>query len=249
MKTYTLISGATSGIGRATAVKLAKSGQGLILNGRRRERLEELKAELEKHCEIHLANFDVSDLDGVKEWFSHSSEISKGISVLINNAGLARGVDPVQKASLKDWDEMIDVNMKGLLYLTRMCLPSLIENRGHIVNVGSVAGRWTYPGGSVYSATKFAVRALSEAFRMDLLGTGVRVTNIEPGMVETEFSEVRLRDKEEAKKIYEGLNPLHAEDIAESIEWALNRPPHVNVQELVIFPTDQASVRDKVQRS
>lgn len=244
MKKLVFISGATSGIGRATARRLAKSGYSLIINGRRKDRLEELKSDLQRLSEIHIANFDISKSNEVEQWFKGCSGLAEQVSVLINNAGLARGTDPVQKASLEDWNEMIDINVKGLLHLTKKCLPSIIESKGHIVNLGSVAGRWTYPGGSVYTATKFAVRALSESFRMDLLGTGVRITNIEPGMVETEFSEVRLRGKAAAKQVYQGMTPLTAEDIAETIEWSLNRPAHVNIQELVIFPTDQASVRD-----
>lgn len=245
----TFISGATSGIGKATALRLAKAGHHLILNGRRLNRLEELKAQLQEAVEVRIAHFDVSKSNEVDEWFAANKDLAKRISILINNAGVARGIDPIQNASLSDWNEMIDTNIKGLLHLTRKCLPSLIESKGHIVNLGSVAGRWTYPGGSVYTATKFAVRALSEAFRMDLLGTGVRVTNIEPGMVETEFSEVRLRDKAAAKKVYQGMTPLTAADVAETIEWSLNRPAHVNIQELVIFPTDQASVRDVFRQS
>src|SRR5690606_8462162 len=141
---------------------------------------------------VEIASFDISNPEEVDLWFDEHKDLASKVKVLVNNAGLARGVDPVQKASVKDWNEMIDVNVKGLLHLTHKLISSVIAHRGHILNVGSVAGRWTYPGGSVYSATKFAVRALSEAFRIDLLGTGVRVTNIEPGMVETEFSEVRL---------------------------------------------------------
>ncbi len=244
MKHLVFISGATAGIGYATAVHLAQSGYDLILHGRRADRLEELKNQLSSICEVHSAPFDIKDRSQVTDWFRKNSKLTERISVLINNAGLARGVDPVDKASVDDWDEMIDTNLRGLLLLTKLSLPSVIKHKGHIINIGSVAGRWTYPGGSVYSATKFAVRALSESFRMDLLGKGVRVTNIEPGMVETEFSEVRLQNKDLAKKVYEGMRALKPEDIAETIGWSLTRPPHVNIQELVIFPTDQASVRD-----
>lgn len=165
------------------------------------------------------------------------------LDVLINNAGLARGTDKVFEASIEDWNEMLDTNVKGLLYLTRALLPNFIKNkRGHVINLGSVAGRWVYPGGSVYCASKFAVRAISEGMRLDLLGTPIRVTNIEPGMVETEFSEVRFRDKKKAKAVYQGFEPLMASDIAECAWWSLSRPPHVNIQELVVFPTAQASV-------
>lgn len=245
MKGYIFISGATSGIGKATALLLGKKGHSLILNGRRADRLELLQKELRPHCQVHLAPFDVSQPAELQSWFDQaSSDLISQIQVLVNNAGLAKGKDPVQTAKPEDWNEMIDVNVKGLLSLTKACLPSLIEQKGHIINIGSVAGRWTYPGGAVYNATKFAVRALSEAFRMDLIGTGVRITNIEPGMVETEFSQVRLGSESLAKEVYEGMTPLSAQDVAETIDWALSRPPHVNIQELVIFPTDQASVRD-----
>lgn len=241
---FAFITGATSGIGLETARLFAKNGRALILNGRRLSRLVELQKELGDKVEVLLAPFDVSDKLEVYNWFEKNANIAARVDVLINNAGLARGSDPIHKADEKDWDEMIDINVKGLLTVTRKLLPALIANRGHIVNLGSVAGRWTYTGGAVYCATKFAVRALSEGFRMDLIGTGVRVTNIEPGMVETEFSDVRFRDAQKAKQVYNGMTPLTPQDIAESIWWALSQPKHVNIQELVIFPTDQASLRD-----
>ncbi len=258
MSLYTVfISGATSGIGLESARQLAPLAKTLILNGRRRERLEQLKKELSgqfssqsssrpsNQPEIHLACFDVSDRKQVDEWFSKNQSVIKSVDVLLNNAGLAKGTDPMHTAKIDDWDEMIDTNLKGLLYITRQILPSMVEQkRGHIVNIGSVAGRWSYPGGGVYCATKFSVRAISECLRMDLLGTGIRVTNIEPGMVETEFSEVRFQDKDKAKQVYKNMKPLTAKDIAETVVWSLQRPSHVNIQELVIFPTDQASIRD-----
>ena len=241
---FTFVSGASSGIGKATAHKLARTGHSLILNGRRKDRLKEMQRELSAFTPVEVAAFDLSNAQEVDQWFEEHKTLAAQVKVLINNAGLARGVDPIQKGSLSDWNEMIDVNVRGLLHLTHKLIESVIAHRGHIVNVGSVAGRWTYPGGAVYSATKFAVRALSEGMRLDLLGTGVRVTNIEPGMVETEFSEVRLKDPVAAKAVYKGMKPLSAEDIADTIQWSLSRPAHVNIQELVIFPTDQASVRD-----
>jgi hypothetical protein len=165
------------------------------------------------------------------------------VSILINNAGLARGIDPVASGNPDDWDQMIDTNLKGLLYITRLVLPHMIErNEGHIVNLGSVAGRWVLPNTAVYCATKFAVRAISDALRMDLLGKKIRVTNIEPGIAETEFAEVRLRDDTKAAAVYKGITPLSPHDIAEAIVWCLDRPPHVNVHEIVIFPTAQANV-------
>jgi 3-hydroxy acid dehydrogenase / malonic semialdehyde reductase len=239
------ITGATSGIGLETARQLAPHAKTLILNGRRRERLEKLKDELSAKCQVHIACFDVSDRKQVDDWFAHNQNILSSVDVLLNNAGLAKGTDPLHKGRIEDWDEMIDTNIRGLLYVTRQILPAMVtQKRGHVVNIGSVAGRWSYPGGAVYCATKFSVRAISECLRMDLLGTGIRVTNIEPGMVETEFSEVRFQDKEKAKQVYKNMQPLTAKDIAETVVWSLQRPSHVNIQELVIFPTDQASIRD-----
>lgn len=248
------LSGATSGIGAETARHLARHKISLILNGRRRERLEALAQELNPQVEVFLAPFDLQDQLAVNQWMLDNPSLVSQIDVLINNAGLARGVDPVQSAKWSDWEEMIDTNIKGLLYLSHQLLPHLKEkSAAHIINIGSVAGRWTYPGGAVYSATKFAVRALTEGFRMDLLGTPVRVSNVEPGMVETEFSNVRFRDlsdaDERAKNVYRGLQPLSAQDIAETILWILQRPQHVNIQEIVIFPTDQASIRDVSRKS
>lgn len=240
------ISGATSGIGQATAELLAQKGVSIILNGRRQERLDKIKDQLSKYkVDIHLAAFDIRDQKSVIDWLQNHRDVISQVDVLVNNAGLARGTDPAHKAIWSDWEEMLDTNVKALLFLTHQFLPFLQKQKqAHIFNIGSVAGRWTYPGGAVYSATKFAVRALTEGLRMDLAGLPIRVTNIEPGMVETEFSEVRFRDSEKAKTIYKGMKPLVAKDIAESIIWILERPTHVNVQELVIFPTDQASIRD-----
>ncbi len=243
-KNLTFISGATSGIGRETARLFAQQGRSLILNGRRMSRLVELQKELSSQVEVLLAPFDVTNKEQTSDWFSKNAHLVARVDGLINNAGLARGADPIQRGDEADWDEMIDTNVKGLLSLTKRLLPALVANKGHIVNLGSVAGRWTYTGGAVYCATKFAVRALSEGFRMDLIGTGVRVTNIEPGMVETEFSDVRFRDPQKAKTVYQGMTPLTPNDIAETIWWCMQQPKHVNIQEVVIFPTDQASLRD-----
>lgn len=241
---FVFISGATSGIGLETAKRFAMGKYPIIINGRRRERLEKLMKDFGSTTDVILAPFDVRNKSELQDWCRQNAAVVSRVGILVNNAGLARGTDPIHKGDEADWDEMIDTNVKGLLSLTRQMLPALIKNRGHIVNLGSVAGRWTYTGGAVYSASKFAVRALSEGFRMDLIGTGVRVTNIEPGMVETEFSDVRFRDSEKAKLVYKGMTPLKAQDIAESIWWATQQPAHVNIQEMVIFPTDQASLRD-----
>ncbi|KYG70067.1 NAD(P)-dependent oxidoreductase [Bdellovibrio bacteriovorus] len=245
-KKWAFITGATSGIGWATALALAGQGYSIFATGRRRDKLNELETALKAahpNTQVKTAHFDISDRDDVTQFMkAHYAEMAH-IDVLINNAGLAKGVDKMQDAKLEDWDTMIDTNVKGLLYVTRGIVEHMVRrNSGHIVNLGSVAGRWTYPGGGVYCATKFAVRALSEGLRMDLLGSKVRVTNIEPGMVHTEFSYVRLGDQSKADKVYEGMTPLSAQDIAETIAWCVARPAHVNIQELVIYPTDQAHV-------
>jgi 3-hydroxy acid dehydrogenase/malonic semialdehyde reductase len=242
-----LITGASSGFGAATAKMIAAHWPyaKLMLTGRRRDRLEAVAREIgEDRARVYP--FDIRNRRAV-ELFAHdyASEL-KNVSVLINNAGLAAGLDTFQEASLDDWDQMIDTNVKGLLYISRLVMPHLIaRGEGHVVNIGSIAGRDVYPKGHVYNATKFAVRALTEAMRIDTLGTGVRVTSIDPGMAETEFSVVRFKgDEERAGSVYKGMRALSAEDIAEAILWSLDRPAHVNVQEILLMPTDQASARD-----
>jgi len=241
-----LVTGATSGIGLATAEQLAARGANLIVTGRRDSLLKEIASRLSKEHGVTVETlvFDVADTKATIKALDSLGSRAEELSILVNNAGLAKGSDSVQKLDLADVDSMIDTNVKGLLAVTRWCLPRFIaRGEGHVVNVGSVAGRWVYPGGAVYCATKFAVRAISEGMRMDLLGTPVRVTNIEPGMVETGFSEVRFNgDKERAKAVYKGMTPLSPQDIADTVTWCLERPGHVNIQELVIYPTDQASV-------
>ncbi len=242
---WALITGASAGFGKAIAEKLASEGFSVILTGRRLERLNELAQKIKTECKVEtrVLEFDVSSWVDAEKKFAELKAISSQIEVLVNNAGLARGVEKIQEGQTTDWDEMIDTNLKGVLYMTRLVLPQMIaKNSGHIVNMGSVAGRWTYPGGAVYSATKFAVRGISESMRMDLMGTQIRVTNIEPGMAETEFSEVRLGSPEKAKNVYRGMIPLTPFDIAETVSWCLSRPKHVNISELVIYPTDQAGV-------
>ncbi len=247
INSYIVITGASSGIGEATALRLARAKKSLILCARRKQRLEALK----KEC-LHLGAVDVICLTldvtqpATLETFLKKNPKLK-VQSLINSAGLARGSELVQFADLTDWEAMIDTNIKGLLYTTRTLLEHIIRERGHIVNLGSVAGRLIYEGGAVYCATKFAVRAFNDGLRMDLKGTGVRVTNIEPGMVNTEFSLVRLGSKQKAESVYQDMMPLSATDIAESIFWCLNQPAHVNIQELVIYPTDQASVGQVVR--
>jgi 3-hydroxy acid dehydrogenase / malonic semialdehyde reductase len=246
-----LVTGATSGIGLATAQSLAEQGVDLILTGRRKERLSEVakKIKAKNKIQVHTWAFDISSRKACEEQIKKNLKLVAQIDLLVNNAGLAKGTDNIQDAQIADWETMIDTNIKGLLYMTRLVVPHMVKRKtGHIVNLGSVAGRWLYPKGNVYCATKFAVRAISEGLRMDLLGTGVRVTNIAPGMVETEFSEVRWGDKQKAKKVYEGMKPLTAGDIADAIVWSVSRPAHVNIQEIIIYPTDQASVQN-VHRS
>ena len=244
MKTYALITGASSGIGEQTAYLLAKKKHNLLLIARRVDRLKKVQAQCLK-LGAKKVEIMACDLSSQKSVLNLSSKIKKSkidIQILINNAGLAKGTELVQKAKTSDWDAMIDTNIKGLLWLTRDCFDSIIKNKGHIINLGSVAGRLVYEGGAVYCATKFAVRALSEGFRMDLKGTGVRVTNIEPGMVNSDFSLVRLGNQQKADAVYAGMTPLSPMDIAQNILWCVDQPPHVNIQELVIYPTDQASV-------
>ncbi len=238
-----LITGASSGIGLATAHALAAMKMNLLLVARREERLLSLQKELESKYQIGVEVLagDVRDKSLIAR-LSRMNSFSN-IDVLVNNAGLARGTAKMQDGAVEDWEEMIDTNVTALLRITRAVLPQMVASgRGHIVNIGSVSGRWVYPGGSVYCATKFAVRALSEGLRMDLFGTPIRVSNIEPGMVETEFSEVRMRDVERAKSVYRGAQPMRAEDIAECVAWTLQRPPHVNIQEMVVYLTAQAHV-------
>ncbi|MCC2678048.1 MAG: oxidoreductase [Pseudobdellovibrio sp.] len=241
---WVLITGASSGIGEATAKALAAKGYSLVLTARRVERLKKLSAT----CfnlgapHVHTAKCDVKNKTDIKKVLSDLKKQKISVKIVINNAGLAKGIGSFQESDSADNDEMIDTNVKGLLNITRELLPEVIKNRGHIVNLGSVAGRLVYEGGTVYCATKFAVRAISDALRLDLKGTGVRVTNIEPGMVNTEFSLVRLGNQQKADAVYSDMMPLSANDIAESILWCVGQPAHVNISELVIYPTDQASV-------
>lgn len=240
-----LITGATAGIGKASAELFAKNGWNLILTGRRKDRLDVFAAELEKKYKIKTLglNFDVRNLKEVVKNIDSIKDDWRNIDLLLNNAGLASGLSTIQEGNTEDWDVMIDTNIKGLLYMTRHIAPLLIEkNKGHIINVASLAGKQVYPNGNVYCATKFAVDALSKAMRIDMIQHGIRVTNVAPGLVETEFSLVRFKgDSERAKKTYESIKPLSAEDIAEIIYWAASRPAHVNINDIVITPTAQAN--------
>lgn len=243
---WALVTGASSGIGEATAEKLAELGFNLILIARRSEKLKKIKQSLiEKtpSLKVVLVTSDVRNWPVFKKKLSEVREL-KEVTVLINNAGLAKGADSLQDGSVDDWNQMIDTNVKGLLHSTKVVLPYMLKNlSGHIINIGSVAGRWVYPGGAVYCATKAAVSSITEGLRMDLFGKPLRVTNIEPGMVETDFSKVRFGDEKKAAAVYAGMTALTASDIAETIAWVINQPKHVNVQEIVVYPTDQAAVR------
>jgi 3-hydroxy acid dehydrogenase / malonic semialdehyde reductase len=245
-----LITGASSGIGKACAEKFAEAGHSVYLWARREERLSSLASDLSHRFKVQVAfdAVDVRDSAAVTQLVQSRETLVREISILVSNAGLARGLDPIQTGKLSDWEEMIDTNLKGLLYVTHAILPYFLEKKaGHIIQMGSIASRWAYVNGNVYSATKRAVSALTESMRLDLAGTGIRVTEIAPGMVETEFSSVRFRDEEKAKSVYRGLTPLSAGDIAEAVVWAASRPSHVNIQELVIYPTAQASPQSIVR--
>lgn len=235
-----LITGATSGIGLSCAKTFAKDGVRLVLTGRRKEKLEALKRELS--CPVHTLAFDVGQRDECEATISSLPKDFANVSVLINNAGLALGTEPAHATKLDEWERMIDTNIKGLVVMTRLLLPGMVERgRGHIVNMGSVAGTYPYPGGNVYAGCKAFVAQFGLALRSDLLGTNVRVTNIEPGMTETEFSVVRYRgNKDAADKVYAGMQPLTGEDIAECAYWAVSQPPHVNINRIEVMPTAQA---------
>ena len=245
MNKIALITGATSGIGQATALKAAEAGFDVIITGRRNDRLQELAESIrQKGADVLPLAFDIRQSGEVETAIRNLGGKWRDISVLVNNAGLAVGVAPIQEGVLDDWERMIDTNVKGLLYITRAVAPLMIaRNTGHIVNLASIAGKEVYPGGNVYCATKHAVDALSRAMRTDMLKHHIKVTNIAPGMVETEFSIVRYKgDKEAADKVYQGMTPLTNEDIAETIIFA--RPAHVCLNDIVIMPTAQANSRD-----
>lgn len=243
-----VITGATSGFGEAIARLLAREWplSTLWLTGRRQERLDVLVNELGPERARGFC-FDIRDRAAVAAFAAAPG--ADRVTVLVNNAGLAAGLDNFQDASLDDWEQMIDTNIKGLLYVTRALLPGMIARKaGHIVNMGSIAGHLVYPKGNVYAATKFAVRALNDGLRLDVQGSGVRVTSVDPGMAETEFSKVRFKgDSGKAEAVYKGVRALSADDVAEAVLWCLDRPAHVNIQDVVIMPTDQASPRDVVR--
>ncbi len=243
-KLKVLITGATSGIGAACAHKFAQAGYDLILTGRREKLLQGLKQELEQDgVEVLTLVFDVRDTQRACQMISNLPEYWKEIDVLVNNAGLARGLEPEYEGDIEDWNEMIDTNIKGLLTMTRLIVPQMVKRgRGHVVNIGSVAGDAAYAGGNVYCATKAAVKALSDGLRIDVADTNIRVTNIKPGLVETNFSNIRFHgDDERASKVYQGIKPLTGDDIADVVLYVTQAPEHVQIAEVLVLATHQAS--------
>ena len=248
MNKIALITGATSGIGKATALLLAQNNYDLILTGRREERLTVLKQQIlqESDSSIHTLNFDIRSLDETKAAINSLTGQWKDIDVLINNAGLAVGYNTVQDGVVDDWERMIDTNIKGLLYVTRLISPIMVKrSKGHIINISSIAGKETYPFGNVYCATKHAVQSVTKGMRIDMLKHGIKVSSVSPGAVDTEFSLVRFKGNEDkAKEVYKGFTPLFANDITETILFVLTRPRHVNIDDILVMPTDQAFSRD-----
>lgn len=243
MKKTILITGATSGIGKATAQIFARNHYKIIICGRRKERLEELEKELSEYTEVHSLVFDVRDKNAVFESISALPEYFSEIDILINNAGNAHGLDPIQNGDVDDWEAMIDINVKGLLYVSKAVIPQMTERKsGHIINIGSTAAKEVYPNGNVYCGSKHAVDAITQGMRIDLNPFGIKVGGIHPGLVATEFSEVRFKgDVERASNVYKGFEPLQAEDIADIIYFVVSRPYHVNIADLVVMCTAQAS--------
>ncbi|WP_372752951.1 SDR family NAD(P)-dependent oxidoreductase [Mariniflexile sp.] len=241
MKTA-LITGATSGIGHATACEFAKHGINLVICGRRLDRLEIIQEKLQKLTNVHILNFDVRDKAATFKAIDSLPEAFKTIDILINNAGNAHGLDPINEGSLDDWDAMMDINVKGLLYVSKAIIPQMTERKsGHIINIGSSAGKEVYPKGNVYCGSKHAVLAITEGMRMDLNPYGIKVGAVNPGLVETEFSKVRFKGDEIADTVYKGYKALQAEDVAEVIYFVISRPNHVNIADVLMFCTAQAS--------
>ena len=240
-----LITGATSGIGKSTAELFAKAGIKLILCGRRRERLETLKNELGTYTDVTILNFDIRDKHKVLESLKSLGETLRRIDILINNAGNAHGLSPFYEADTEDWDAMLDINVKGLLYVSRAVTPGMVERKsGHIINIGSIAGKEVYPNGNVYCASKFAVDALSRAMRVDLNAYNIKVSSVNPGLTETEFSLIRFKgDTQKAQAVYQGYQPLTPRDIAELLLFSVTRPYHVNLADAVMLPLAQADTR------
>lgn len=242
MKKTALITGATSGIGRATAHEFAKHGINLVLCGRRQQRLDSVQKALSREVDVHTLNFDVRDKEATFSAINCLPEDFKTIDILINNAGNAHGLDPIETGSTDDWDAMMDINVKGLLYVSKAIIPGMIERKsGHIINIGSSAGKEVYPKGNVYCASKHAVLAITEGMRIDLNPYGIKVSAVNPGLVETEFSQVRFKGSKQADNVYSGYKALQAEDVSEVIHFAVTRPAHVNIADVLMFCTAQAN--------
>jgi 3-hydroxy acid dehydrogenase / malonic semialdehyde reductase len=245
MKRIILITGATSGFGKAMALKFAQSGDDLIITGRRQERLEKIAGEIRSQFNVRILSlcFDVRKLEECENAIQSIPEEWKMIDVLVNNAGLAVGLNPIHEGVVDDWERMIDTNVKGLLYMTRVVSPLMVERKqGHIINIGSIAGKEVYPNGNVYCGSKFAVDAITKGMRIDLLPYNVKVTQVAPGAGETEFSIVRFKgDQQKADNVYKGFTPLNAGDVADAVYYVTTLPPHVNINDLVLMPTAQAS--------
>jgi len=252
MKSIALITGATAGFGRATAETLARNDFDVIITGRRADKLESLEEEIRTKtgADVLSLTFDIRDREAVKKAKDQLVGKWEEVDLLVNNAGLAAGLSHIHEGLVDDWEQMIDTNIKGLLYITRQISPGMVKRgKGHIVNIGSIAGKESYEKGNVYNATKFAVDGLTQAMRIDLVEHGIKVSAINPGAAETEFSLVRFKeDQKEADKVYEGFTPLYAEDIAETVLFVVTRPPHVNIDDLLIMPSSQARSR-KIHRS
>ncbi len=247
-----LITGASSGIGAACAQAFADRGANLILCARRQQRLDELTQRLKtSHVDIHTLKLDVTQASEVNQQLNHLPERWQTIDILLNNAGLAAGLDPVQEGNIDDWERMIDTNIKGLLYVTRAILPNMVKrDSGHIINIGSTAGHEVYPKGAVYCASKHAVNALTRGFKMDLLGSQVRVSSVDPGITQTEFYQVRFHgDQKKADATFTGMTPLSAQDVADAVIYCATRPAHVNISEMIILATDQSSAWSVHRRS
>jgi NADP-dependent 3-hydroxy acid dehydrogenase YdfG len=253
MRPVAIITGASAGIGRATAELLSKHDFDVVITGRRSENLESLEEEIRSKTssDVLSLTFDIRDHEAVKKACESLTGKWEDVDVLINNAGLAAGLAPIHEGTVEDWEQMIDTNIKGLLYMTRLISPGMVKRqKGHIINIGSIAGKEAYEKGNVYCATKFAVDGLTRAMRIDLVDYGIKVTSIDPGAAETEFSLVRFKgDAEQSDEVYKGFTPLYAEDIAEAILFAVTRPPHVNINDMLIMPTSQACTYKLVRKN
>ena len=253
MRPIAIITGASAGFGRATAIALARDSFDVIITGRRSEKLEKVEEEIRSKTDADVLSltFDIRDNQAVKDACDKLTGKWEAIDVLVNNAGLAAGLSHIHEGDVDDWEQMIDTNIKGLLYITRLITPGMVKReKGHIINIGSIAGKEAYEKGNVYNASKFAVDGLTQAMRIDLVEHGIKVTAVNPGAAETEFSLVRFKgDQEQADKVYEGFTPLYAEDIAEAILFAVTRPPHVNIDDLVIMPASQARSRKIIRKN